>query len=93
MMCYSVMAQAYSEKEISSTPNRSRTYDLPITTTSCKNTETVRRKIGLFYLKSLPVIHLRDMTVPPSLSSIQSCLLRFEHGLELLTTVIRGEGG
>ena len=31
MMCYSVMTQAYSEKEIPSSPNRSRTYDLPIT--------------------------------------------------------------
>ena len=31
MMYYSVMTQAYSEKEIPSSPNRSRTYDLPIT--------------------------------------------------------------
>ena len=31
MMFYSVMAQAYSEKEIPSSPSRSRTYDLPIT--------------------------------------------------------------
>ena len=31
MMCYSVMTQAYSENEIPSSPNRSRTYDLPIT--------------------------------------------------------------
>ena len=31
MMCYSVMTQAYSEKEIPSSPNRSGTYDLPIT--------------------------------------------------------------
>ena len=30
-MCYSVMTQAFSEKEIPSSPNRSRTYDLPIT--------------------------------------------------------------
>ena len=30
MMCYSVMTQAYSENEIPSSPNRSRTYDLPI---------------------------------------------------------------
>ena len=30
-MHYSVMTQAYSEKEISSSPNRSRTYDLSIT--------------------------------------------------------------
>ena len=30
-MYYSVMTQAYSEKEITSSPNRSRTYDLPIT--------------------------------------------------------------
>ena len=30
-MCYSVMTQAYSEKEIPSSPNRSRTYDIPIT--------------------------------------------------------------
>ena len=28
---YSVMTQAYSEKEIPSSPNRSRTYDPPIT--------------------------------------------------------------
>ena len=27
MMCYSVMTQAYSEKEIPSSPNRSRTYN------------------------------------------------------------------
>ena len=31
MMYYSVMTQAYSEKEIPSSPNRSRTYNLPIT--------------------------------------------------------------
>ena len=31
MMYYSAMTQAYSEKEIPSSPNRSRTYDLPIT--------------------------------------------------------------
>ena len=31
MMYYSVLTQAYSEKEIPSSPNRSRTYDLPIT--------------------------------------------------------------
>ena len=31
MMYYSVMTKAYSGKEISSYPNRSRTYDLPIT--------------------------------------------------------------
>ena len=31
MMCYSVMAQAYLGIEIPSFPNRSRTYDLPIT--------------------------------------------------------------
>ena len=31
MMCYSVMTQAYLEKEIPSCPNRSQTYDLPIT--------------------------------------------------------------
>ena len=31
MMCYSVMTQVYSEKEIPSSPFRSRTYDLPIT--------------------------------------------------------------
>ena len=30
-MYYSVMTQAYSEKEIPSSPNRSRTYNLPIT--------------------------------------------------------------
>ena len=31
MMYYSVMTQANSEKEIPSSPNRSQTYDLPIT--------------------------------------------------------------
>ena len=31
MMCYSVMTQAYSEKEIPSSLKRGRTYDLPIT--------------------------------------------------------------
>ena len=31
MVCYSVKTQAYSEKEIPSSPNRSRTYNLPIT--------------------------------------------------------------
>ena len=31
MICYSVMTQAYSEKEIPSSPNRSRTYELPFT--------------------------------------------------------------
>ena len=31
MMRYSVMTQAYSEKEIQSSPNRNRTYDRPIT--------------------------------------------------------------
>ena len=31
MMCYSVMTRVYSDKEIPSSPNRSRTYDLPIT--------------------------------------------------------------
>ena len=37
MMCYSVMTQAYSEKEIPSSPNRSRTYDLPITSSDSDN--------------------------------------------------------
>ena len=31
MMCYSIMTQAYSEKEIPSSPNGSQTYDLSIT--------------------------------------------------------------
>ena len=31
MMYYSVMTQAYLEKEIRSSPNRRRNYDLPIT--------------------------------------------------------------
>ena len=34
MMYYSVMTQAYSEKEIPSAPNRSQTYDLPITSSN-----------------------------------------------------------
>ena len=34
MMYYSVMTQANSEKEIPSSPNKSRTYDLPITSSN-----------------------------------------------------------
>ena len=39
MVCYSVMTQAYSEKEIPSSPTRSRTYDLPITSFERSTTE------------------------------------------------------
>ena len=40
MMRYSVMTQAYLEKEIRSSPNRSQTYDLPITRSDAEPQET-----------------------------------------------------
>ena len=50
MMCYSVMTQAYSEKEIPSSPNRSRTYDLPITSSDALplNFMQTKKKINWF---------------------------------------------
>ena len=44
-MCYSVMIQAYSEKEIPSSPNRSRTYDHPITSSDALSL-SYRRHFG-----------------------------------------------
>ena len=56
----------------------------------CRDSPTKNRP---FYLKSLPLIHLRDMTVPPPSPPFKVVHLRFEHGLVLLTTLIRGRGG
>ena len=50
MMCYSVMTQAYSEKEIPSSPNRSRTYDLPITSSDALPL-SYRRLVGAKAIK------------------------------------------
>ena len=50
MMCYSVMTQAYSEKEIPSSPNRSRTYDLPITSSDALPL-SYRRLVGVKAIK------------------------------------------
>ena len=49
MTCYSVMTQAYSEKEIPSSPNRSRTYDLPITSSDALL--SCRRLVGAKAIK------------------------------------------
>ena len=49
-MCYSVMTQAYSEKEIPSSPNRSRTYDLPITSSDAPAL-SYRRRVGAKAIK------------------------------------------
>ena len=50
MMYYSVMTQAYSEKEIPSSPNRSRTYDLPITSSDAPSL-SYRRFVGAEAIK------------------------------------------
>ena len=50
MMCYSLMTQAYSEKEIPSSPNRSRTYDLPITSSDALPL-SYRRLVGAKAIK------------------------------------------
>ena len=50
MIYYSVMAQAYSEKEIPSSPNRSRTYDLPITSSDALPL-SYRRLVGAKAIK------------------------------------------
>ena len=44
------MIQAYSEKEISSSPNRSRTYDLPITSSDALPL-SYRRLVGAEAIK------------------------------------------
>ena len=49
-MCYSVMTQSYSEKEIPSSPNRSRTYDLPITSSDALPL-SYRRLVGAKAIK------------------------------------------
>ena len=61
MMYYSVMTQAYSEKEITSSPNRSRTYDLPITSSDALPL-SYRRHVGAkaFKLGSTPVGKTRN---------------------------------
>ena len=50
MMCYSVMTQANSEKEIPSSPNRSRTYDLPIASSDALQL-SYRRLVGAKAIK------------------------------------------
>ena len=50
MMCYSVMIQANSEKEIPSSPNRSRTYNLPITSLDALPL-SYRRLVGVKAIK------------------------------------------
>ena len=50
MMYYSVMTQPYSEKEIPSSPNRSRTYDLPITSSDALPL-SYRRLVGAKAIK------------------------------------------
>ena len=50
MMRYSVMTQAYSEKEIPSSPNRSRTYDLQITSSDALPL-SYRRLVGAKAIK------------------------------------------
>ena len=50
MMCFSVMTQAYSEKEIPSSPNRSRTYHLPITSSDALQL-SYRRLVGAKAIK------------------------------------------
>ena len=50
MMYYSVMTQAYSEKEIPSSPNRSRIYDLPITSSDALPL-SYRRLVGAKAIK------------------------------------------
>ena len=50
LMFYSVMTQAYSEKEIPSSPNRSRTYDLPITSSDALPL-SFRRLVGAKAIK------------------------------------------
>ena len=52
MMCYSVMTQANSEKEIPSSPNRSRTYELLITSSF------LCAWVLIFCLKSLDIVFL-----------------------------------
>ena len=49
-MYYSVMTQAYLEKELPSSPNRSRTYDLPITSSDALPLN-YRRPVGAKAIK------------------------------------------
>ena len=50
MVYYSVMTQAYSEKEIPNSPNRSPTYDLPITSSDALPL-SYRRLVGAKAIK------------------------------------------
>ena len=50
IMYYSVMTQANSEKEIPSAPNRSRTWDLPITSSDALPL-SYRRLVGAKAIK------------------------------------------
>ena len=49
-MYYSAITQAYSEKEIPSAPNRSQTYDLPITSSDALPL-SYRRLVGAKVIK------------------------------------------
>ena len=78
MMCYSVLTQAYSEKEIPSSPNRSRTYDLPIATSSDAQT----RFLTMTYWSSGNTPGLQNRTShmiqnPPYHKEIPTCQARF----------------
>ena len=70
MMCYSVMTQAYSEKEIPSSPNRSRTYDLPITSSDALPLSYRRLvgakaiKLGSWDKQYVCLCHIEDITCP-----------------------------
>ena len=63
IMCYSEMTQAYSEKEIPSSPNRSRTYDLPITSSDALPL-SYKRLVGAKAIKLGPCICITVHPVP-----------------------------
>ena len=52
-MYYSVRTQAFSEKEIPSSPNKNRTYDLPITSSDAQPL-SYRRLVGA---KAINILH------------------------------------
>ena len=86
MMYYSVMTQEYSEKEIPSSPNRSRTYDLPITSSDAlplsyrrlAGAEAIKLQAIAKRVDTLPVIgNILDahhcIACPPPLPPYQCC--------------------
>ena len=77
MMCYSVMTQAYSEKEIPSFPNRSRTYDLPITSSDALPRSHLFTRLKIFH-------HISSHSRNLSRSNICSLFLR---GIQLLSVL------